>query len=107
MLQELEQTLTFATGENAHVPNYESQKEYLITIVAEDSNMDTGATNRVPLVTKLDVKITVTNLEEEGEVSLSQEKLQRGVSVTAMLSDPDKDENRVRWQWRRLALPEW
>ena len=61
------------------------------------------AENRIPLRSKRDVTIKVTNVEEDGSVSLSQEQLQRSVSATATLSDPDKGENRVRWQWQRVA----
>ena len=80
-----------------HDPNYEKQKEYSIMIVAKDANAQ--AENRIPMTKRLDVTIKVTNEEEVGAVSLSQEQVQVGVAVTAMLVDPDGDETRVKWQW--------
>ena len=88
--------LAFAT---THTPDYEDQSEYSITIVAKDANAE--ALNRIPATKSLDVTINVTNLEETGNVTLSQIQLQVGVPVTAEVDDPDGGEIGVRWQWYR------
>ena len=89
--------LQFVTGDDAHTPDYETQKEYSITIVAADAN--TEAENRIPATKSLDVTVKVTNEEETGTVKLTQVQVQVGVSVIAELTDPDGGESRVRWQW--------
>ena len=87
---------TLAVGDATEI-DYESQKEYAITIVATDSN--TAAPDRTSMTKSIDVKIKVNNLEEAGMVSLSQVQLQQGVPVTATLSDPDGGVSGLRWQW--------
>ena len=46
------------------------------------------------------MRVTVTNEEEEGTVTLSHTQPEVGTSLTASLTDPDKERS-VTWQWYR------
>ena len=82
--------------------DFETKREYSITIVATDSNA--ADTDRTSMSKSIDVKIEVNNLEEDGTVELSQVRLQQGVSATASLDDPDGDVSVLRWQWSARAV---
>ena len=49
------------------------------------------------------VKVTVTNVDEEGTVTMSQLQPRVGVAITASVTDPDGDVSGVTWQWSRNA----
>ena len=84
-------------------PNYESpadadgNNKYHVTIITADNE---GATNELPLV------ITVLNVDEEGEVTLSTSQPAIGQALTATLTDPDMKIIEVEWQWSRSNLPD-
>ena len=59
---------------------------------ATDSVSNTGTKN---------VKITVTNVEEAGTVTMSQLQPRVGVAITASVTDLDGDVSNVTWQWSR------
>ena len=80
-----------------HTPDYETQKEYSITIVAADSN--TQAEGRTPMSSSRDVTIKLTDVKEGGTVSYDQVQPQVGVALTASLSDPDMGVTGTTWQW--------
>ena len=67
-------------------PNYESPADadgnsmYHVTVITADNE---GATHELPLV------ITVLNVDEEGEVTLSTSQPAIGQELTATLTDPD------------------
>ena len=63
---------------------------YEVTVEATDAVGNTG--------TK-DVKVTVTNVEEDGTVTMSQLQPRVGVAITASVTDPDGDVSGVTWQW--------
>ena len=80
----------------AAAPDYENPADadgnnvYTVTVEADDGTYDSTR----------DVTITVTNVEESGEVTLSTETPTVGTEVTATLADPDVvDETTVTWQW--------
>ena len=50
-----------------------------------------------------DVKVTVTNAEEAGKVTLSQTRPRAGLGITAGYSDPDGGLASATWQWWRTA----
>ena len=52
------------------------------------------------------VKVTVTNVEEDGKVSLSHTHPEVGARLTATLTDPDRPSGRVTWQWYRGDPPD-
>ena len=60
---------------------------YKVTVVASGS--------------KQAVEVTVTDLEEEGEVTFKQLKPQVSRTLTAEVSDPDGGVTKQRWQWYR------
>ena len=51
--------------------------------------------------TKQAVEVTVTDVEEEGEVTFKQLKPQVSRTLTAEASDPDGGVTKQRWQWYR------
>ena len=79
-------------------PDYEAPGDangdnvYEVTVVATDDDGNRGAKA---------VKVTVTNEDEAGVVTLSRTQPRVGVSVTASLTDPDGSISGLRWQWSR------
>ena len=79
-------------------PDYEKPGDadkdnvYEVTVEATDAVSNTGTKN---------VKITVTNVEEVGMVTMSQLQPRVGVAITASVTDPDGDVSNVTWQWYR------
>ena len=52
-------------------------------------------------MTTRDVKVTVTNAEEAGKVTLSQPRPRVGLAITASYTDPDGGLASATWQWWR------
>ena len=79
-------------------PNFEAPKDagkdnvYNITVVATDSDGQTD---------EMDVVVTVTNVNEDGTVTLSLLQPRVGSPVTATLTDIDGAVSDVKWQWAR------
>ena len=79
-------------------PDYEKPGDadkdnvYEVTVEATDGVGNTGTKN---------VKVTVTNMEEEGTVTMSQLQPRVGVALTASVTDLDGDVSGVTWQWSR------
>ena len=79
-------------------PDYEKPGDadkdnvYEVTVEATDGVSNTGTKN---------VKITVTNVKEDGTVSMSQLQPRVGVAITASVTDLDGDVSNVTWQWSR------
>ena len=61
------------------IPDYEVQGEYSITVQNSDGL----------LIGSLAVTITITNIDERGEIELSSEQPQVGTALTATLEDDD------------------
>ena len=85
-------------------PDYEmpadtnSQNDYEVTIQASDGGEGTTAEKTVT--------VDVTNVDENGTVTLSTLQPQVGEEITATLSDPDNvDADSVSWQWYRGSSP--
>ena len=71
-----------------------------------DSNRDNSYLVRVRAtdgtnVGTLDVTVNVTNVEEDGSITLSSLQPQAGTRLTATLSDPDGRPSAVTWEWER------
>ena len=89
---------TFVGGdlEFAAQPDYEKPGDadkdnvYEVTVEATDGVSNTGTKN---------VKITVTNVNELGMVTMSQLQPRVGVALTASVTDLDGDVSNVTWQW--------
>ena len=80
-------------------PDFEDAKDsgannvYELEVIVTDSNNQTDTQQ---------VMVTVTNVEEPGEVTLSVEQPQEDIQVTATLTDPDNiTADSTTWQWAR------
>ena len=79
-------------------PDYEKPGDankdnvYEVTVEATDGVGNTGTKN---------VKVTVTNEDEDGTVTMSQLKPRVGVPITASVTDLDGDVSNVTWQWSK------
>ena len=78
--------------------DFETRSSYSVSARAND-----GRNSQDTVVT-----ITVTNVEEAGTVSLSSANPEVGVTLTAMLEDPDGGVSDVSWSWERsMNLTTW
>ena len=88
------------------MPNFEARSNnvYRVTVVATDSD---------GLTASRDVAVTVTNVNEDGEVALSNRRPEVGIPVTASLTDSDGGVQGTTWQWFRapsstsVPCPPW
>ncbi len=89
-------TIVRATGQlQVGAPlDYETASPYTIKVIATDTSdaKDTIA-----------VTITVTNVEEDGKVSLTWTRPQPGAEVEASLTDPDGNVSGVTWRWEKSS----
>ena len=70
---------------------------YIIEVVADDGH---------GLIVRVDLEITVTDIDEPGSVALSiTEPPSRFADLTATLTDPDSQPSTVTWQWQRGDAP--
>ena len=82
-------------------PDYETPGDankdnvYEVTVQAKDGVGNIGMKA---------VKVTVTNVEEVGTVTLSQLQPRVGVAITASVTDLDGDVSGVTWQWSRSTM---
>ena len=81
-------------------PDFEDEADadtnntYKVTVQATDETLNMG--------TK-DVMVKVTNVDEDGTVTLSALGHQAGTELTATLTDPDGTISNQMWQWSRSA----
>ena len=80
------------------VLDYETKDEYSVTILVRDGVDDTGDPN-VTADDTIDITIDVTNIDENGTVSLSNEQPEEEQSITATLEDDDGGITNLTWQW--------
>ena len=79
-------------------PDYETPGDanednvYEVTVQAKDGVGNIGMKT---------VKVTVTNMDEVGTVTMSQLQPRVGVAITAGVTDLDGDVSGVTWQWSR------
>ena len=66
-------------------------------------NLTIGASDAEGNLTKVDVTVTVTNVDEAGTVTLSSLDPEEEVRITATLADPDGIASNIRWQWARSS----
>ena len=79
--------------------DFETRSSYLVGARASD-----GRNGQATIV----VTIAVTNVEEAGTVSLPSANPKVGVTLTAMLEDPDGGVSDVSWSWERsMNLATW
>ena len=72
--------------------DFETKPTYSVTVTADDSKGGTA--------TK-DVTITLTNVDEDGAVTLSTYQPSARTQVTATLADPDGVTGTTTWQWSK------
>ena len=85
--------LRFATAPNFESPGDDgTDNVYQVTVKVKDTGTPADSS-------LLDVTVTVTNVDEEGTVTLSPMAPRVGQDLTATLSDPDGGEENVRWTW--------
>ena len=83
------------------VPDFEDKSSYSIVVVAKSAR-GTGD-DEVAKYDKVSVTVKVFDVDDPGEVTLTQREPQVGASVTASVTDPDGDVTNVGWQWYRLT----
>ena len=75
---------------------------YLITVTLHDGKDADGNTEADPVVdTTTGVSVTVTDVEEEGVVTLSAEEPETGTPLDATLEDGDGSVSGEQWRWAR------
>ena len=75
-------------------PSFEQSTSYTVTVMAEDDGMLSGS---------LSVTVTVTDVEEDGVITLSPLRGWDGTSFVAVLDDDDGVRGSVDWQWQRSS----
>ena len=80
--------------------NYESKTEYAFTVSIRDGKDAQNQTDR-EVDDELDVTVAVTNVDEDGSLTLSSEQPQVGTELTATLTDPDQVQAVQSWAWER------
>ncbi len=87
--------LTFNSSPDFENPaDIDANNIYEVTLIATDDNAITPASST------LEVSITVTNLDEDGSVTITG-TAQVGMALTAQLTDPDGSVSNVTYQWLR------
>ena len=88
--------LTFKAAPNFESPgDANGDNAYEVSVVATDGD---GQTSR------RDVTVTVTNVNEDGVVTLSAVQPRIGVPITASLTDPDGDISDLTWLWSKDTM---
>ena len=70
--------------------DYETKRSYSVRVKANDGNTGTAT---------ITVTINVTNIDEDGNVTLSSPQARIGAALTAALADPDGSLSAVAWKW--------
>ena len=86
-----------ATPDATGTPDDTSDNTYSVVIraIASRASDDTGPAEAVD--TRVDV--TVTNVDEDGEVVISSLQPEIDIPIMASLTDPDRGVTNVNWQW--------
>ena len=73
---------------------------YLVTVEASDGRTGGGITQP-----SVDITVTIGNVEEPGEVTLTKSQPKVGVAITAVIEDPDSTSLSETWQWATSTSP--
>ena len=85
--------LTFMAAPDFESPGDANQDNvYEVTVVVTDSEGNSD---------ELEVTVKVSNVEEDGVITLSALQPRVGVPLTATLTDPDGDITDLEWQWSK------
>ena len=92
--------LTFKEAPNYEMPADSNRDNvYMATVVATDAGVDSN--NK--MTAERAVVVTVTNVDEDGTITLSSEQPKVGIALTATLEDPDGIvADSVRWTWHAI-----
>ena len=83
--------LTFKAAPNFESPgDADKDNVYEVTVSVADDNGNRGSKG---------LKVTVTDANEVGKVTLSKIQPRVGIAVKASLSDPDGNLSKVAWEW--------
>ena len=80
--------------------DYESVSTYDLTIRVRDGRDGSGNSDEA-WDDEITVTVSVTNLDEPGEVSLSSNNPQVDTDLWVSLTDPDGSTANLRWQWQK------
>ena len=73
--------------------DYETKDSYTVTVIATPENA----------AETTDVTITVTNVDEAGTVTLSNNQPSANTEMTATLTDPDEGVTGASWEWAKSS----
>ncbi len=96
-----EGVLTFKEAPNYEMPaDANGDNVYMVTVVATDAGVD----SKNKMTAERAVVVTITNVDEDGTVTLSSEQPKVGIALTATLEDPDGVvADSVKWTWHDVA----
>ena len=98
-------------------PNYEmpadagGNNEYNVTVVVTDNGVARWLAEaevfdeKNKMTAKREVIITVTNVNEDGTVTLSAQQPRVGIALTASVEDIDGGVKDITWKWARSTVP--
>ena len=90
--------LTFEEAPNYEMPaDSNGDNVYMVTVIATDA----GVNDKNKMTAERAVVITVTNVEEDGTVTLSSVQPKIGFPLTASETDPDGGVMDTTWKWER------
>ena len=90
--------LTFEEAPNYEMPaDSNGDNVYMVTVVATDAGVD----DKNKMTAERAVVITVTNMEEDGTVTLSSVQPKIGFPLTASVTDLDGGLMDTTWKWER------
>ena len=74
--------------------DYERTSSYIVVVTADDGQA----------IASIQVTISVTNVDEVGEITLTSDQPKENTELTASLSDPDSvAQQSISWQWAKSA----
>ena len=93
--------ITVKTGAS---PDFEGKASYSVTLRVTDGEDASGNAQGTPTIDDtVAVTINVTDVEEEGTISLSPATPAVGFNVTATVNDPDGGVTGSSWQWQKSS----
>ena len=82
--------------------DYETRSRYSVVVSVHDSK-DFNGNEDSGIDATMNVTISLTNLDEAGEVSFSSDHPHIGTPLSAGVSDPDGGVSVLKWKWERSA----
>ena len=82
--------------------DYETRSRYSVVVSVHDGK-DFNGNEDAGIDATMNVTISLTNLDEAGEVSFSSDHPHIGTPLSAGVSDPDGGVSVLKWKWERSA----